>query len=239
MQIPATALYYTAYDELKERLVEEGRRAGPSAPLIAYAPLISGVISRAGAVTVVAPLELLRTRAMHRRQVGEGGLLLTLRGELASGGLPALWRGWGSTLWRDVPFSGIYWLGYERVREAVAPSVGAALGGPGAVAAAASSFVAGLAAGTVAALVTTPFDVVKTRRQVKLYEEVAAASAGERASALPPASTPSLLRLIAEQEGMRGLFAGVGMRVARVGPSCAIMIATYELGKALFLSHGH
>lgn len=33
-----------------------------------------------------------------------------------SNGLQALWRGLPPTLWRDVPFSAIYWMGYEQTK---------------------------------------------------------------------------------------------------------------------------
>lgn len=31
-------------------------------------------------------------------------------------GSKALWRGLPPTLWRDVPFSAIYWMGYEKCK---------------------------------------------------------------------------------------------------------------------------
>ena len=68
----------------------------------------------------------------------------------------------------------------------------------------------------VAAVLTTPQDVVKTRRQVV---------------GLAGVPMGVMLRKIYAEEGWRGLFSGVSMRCARVGPACGIMIGVYEVGK--------
>lgn len=78
-----------------------------------------------------------------------------------------------------------------------------------------AAFLAGAAAGSVAALATTPLDVVKTRQQL-------AAGSG--------AAAEGVLSVV-RSEGAAALFAGVVPRVARVAPANAIMISTYELGK--------
>ena len=39
---------------------------------------------------------------------------------------------------------------------------------------------------------------------------------------------------ILSREGGAGLWTGVGARVARVGPSCAIMVSTYEVVKRAY-----
>ncbi len=41
----------------------------------------------------------------------------------------------------------------------------------------------------------------------------------------------SLMRAIVQEEGFRGLWRGLTARVAKVAPSCAIMISSYEIGK--------
>lgn len=81
------------------------------------------------------------------------------------------------------------------------------------------AFLAGASAGSVAALLTTPLDVIKTRQQLG---SSAAAGGGMLGT----------LRAILRKEGAGGLFAGLGPRVVKVAPACAVMIAAYELGKS-------
>lgn len=62
----------------------------------------------------------------------------------------------------------------------------------------------------IAATLTNPFDVVKTRRQ-------AAADAGAQAAPASSNRTFTLLRTIVKQEGYAGLFSGLTPRLAKVG----------------------
>jgi len=255
MAVPATTLYFAAYDDFKDRL---DRRWGGTwaAP---WSPLVAGMTGRTLAATLVSPLELVRTKAMH----GGGsswGVVTKLAREVAAGQpVTSLWRGWAPTLWRDVPFSGIYWLGYERLKAALTTAAGLPPQ-PTFQDTFWVSFLSGTASGATAALLTTPFDVVKTRRQVQLPHEAtlsrvatlaaemgvtvtsrggagAITMSGTPSPAAPqpcriPVRTLDLLAFIAREEGVRGLFTGVGARIAKVAPACAIMISSYELGKA-------
>ena len=229
--VPSTALYFTAYDLLKRGF--EGALADSAA--LPAAPLLAGVAGRTIAVAAVSPLELIRTREMLSRS--RLPLLAALRAEVVAGGsVAALWRGFAATLWRDVPFSGVYWLGYEHLKHAGGCAVTAAharhraRGGgggggespPSLLDTFAVAFAAGATSGSVAAFLTTPFDVVRTRRQVEGMAGTAAAATG---------GTAATLLAIARSEGLAGLFAGVGARVAKVAPSCAIMISSYEACK--------
>lgn len=90
------------------------------------------------------------------------------------------------------------------------------------------SFLCGATSGAFAAFCTTPFDVLKTRRQVA---RMAADSGGRGGENL---STLRLLEHVARTEGVGALFAGWVPRLVKVAPSCAVMIASYELGKAFF-----
>lgn len=196
MAIPATVLYYSVYDDFRARL----ERAGANN---VTAPVTAGATARILATICMAPLELTRTRIQSSRsapssvRVGSSAATESLgmsRLPLASvvqamskvfrdEGVLALWRGVGTTMWRDVPFSMVYWLGYENLKSSLGCGRGSvedeersedAAGkrhcGPGEQRGSADflmrSFAAGATSGVVASLLTHPFDVAKTQQQV-------------------------------------------------------------------------
>ncbi|KAA0165628.1 hypothetical protein FNF27_07636 [Cafeteria roenbergensis] len=266
MAVPSTMMYFTAYDELKETI--EGRTA-PGSAVHQLAPLIAGGVARAGAATVVSPLELVRTKLQAPaaaklldaassgasraasplqlaralgRAAGQAGssMRLAIAEEVRLGGVASLWRGVVPTLWRDVPFSMVYWLGYERLREAstalIARETGSSMDHPPIAQRFAVAFAAGAGSGSVAAVLTTPFDVVKTRVQVRLFrQQQEARRRGPGCAGLRTPSTLEALLTVAREEGAASLFTGLGARVAKVAPACAIMISSYEACK-LFLA---
>lgn len=79
-------------------------------------PLVSGATARIWAASLVSPLELIRTKMQSKRlsylEIGQA-----LKSLLQYHGLTGLWKGLGSTLLRDVPFSAIYWVHYEWFKE--------------------------------------------------------------------------------------------------------------------------
>lgn len=211
------------------------------------------------AAIAVSPIEMFRTRmqaashtataAGHFRETMDG-----LREMVAQQGVRSLWRGLTLTLWRDVPFSAIYWWGYESGRNMITDIRGRSEArhegyefrmGRGEeriqrrsrsrsrenhTSTLIDSFIAGAGSGAVAALVTTPFDVGKTRQQVLQHSGDSATSA-VRMIRPEERSMPRFLLHIFQEQGMSGLFKGWGARCLKVAPSCAIMISTYEVGK--------
>lgn len=79
---------------------------------------------------------------------------------------------------------------------------------------------------------TAPFDVVKTHRQIEFGEKVLYAE--HPAKSLPKAHTLAILKRIYGRNGLQGIFAGVTPRIAKIAPACAIMITSFEYGKAFF-----
>jgi solute carrier family 25 protein 39/40 len=239
MAVPNTVLYFSAYEEIVWRLRKEA--ADPSTVWI---PLVAGASSRFLASSFTAPFELLRTRqalAIGRSQESFG-LIHELRSIIQQEGCRGLYRGLASTLWRDVPFSAVYWLCIERFRElwkerAEVPPTPLDQTG--------QAFVNGAVAGMIAACLTTPMDVVKSRQQAiaATTESVPHHSCnhnGAEAYKNPKQSVPhraagtfTFMRYIAKTEGLAGLWRGNQSRIIKVAPSCAIMISSYELGKRL------
>ena len=222
MAVPNTALYFTAYDELrKSQFFPE-----------VIAPAASGASARVVAATCVAPFELARTQLQALNPQRRQNYFTELRKVVKEEGLfRSLFRGLAPTLWRDVPFSAVYWAAYEKTKRLIVEkrrrtsnhrhlSIAAAFGG-------------GLTGGAIAAMVTTPFDVVKTRRMVELHTGQPAFAAHNNTK--PSLGTFGLLWAIARTEGIAALFTGAVPRLLKVAPACAIMIGTYEYSKALFL----
>ena len=215
------------YEEIKAGIVRAaGDDADGGGALRDAAPTIASVVARGVTVVAVAPMELVRTQRQFARS--RLSVWRTLRRMAATEGYAAQWRGVTASLARDIPFAGVYWTAYEAWRPALVrelfPLSGGGGGGAGSGAGEnfVAAFVAGWSAGLLAAAVTTPLDVVKTRRQVGV---TATASSARGYSVLRE------LGAIAAAEGPRGLFSGLGPRLAKVGPTCAIMISSYELGK--------
>lgn len=188
-------------------------------PSPALTPLIAGIVARASMTSILSPLELIRTNLQSTPLSPDNphtlrSVLASVRTLVRANGARHLWRGLGPTLWRDVPFSGIYWASYESLKARLR-----ARGFEGAPAA----FVSGATSGISAALVTSPFDVMKTRRQAM----VMASSASTKTGTFP------LLAELVRTEGVSALFAGLGPRMFKIAPACGIMISCFEVGNQL------
>jgi solute carrier family 25, member 39/40 len=214
MAVPANVIYFVGYDTLRTNL--------PSSIPTTLAPLIAGMAARTFAVAAISPIELFRTRlqAFHPSDTGSSfrTVLSGVSSLVREQGPRSLWRGLELTLWRDVPFSGIYWTGYELLRRKLRRhQVFRRAGDYGFFE---ESFTAGWASGTFAAFVTQPFDVSKTKRQVFTRME-----GGYEVS-----SILRLMNSIWREEGIRGLWKGFVPRMLKVAPACAIMYISRYLG---------
>lgn len=242
MAVPANIIYFTGYEWLRHNPVSPISRLSDD-----YAPLLGGMVARTLAATTVGPIELIRTRMQAASSSSNNHMMEAFKGVsemVGTHGYTSLWRGLTLTLWRDVPFSGLYWWGYEVIRSKLTDvrneSRGRNVDRSMSRTARRSqsrenhtetfmdSFVAGATSGAFASIITMPFDVGKTRTQV--YRDAPSGSE-------PSAAQQRMSRLlwnIFQTEGIAGLWKGWIPRTLKVAPSCAIMISTYEVGKRAF-----
>ncbi|KAE9411051.1 mitochondrial carrier [Gymnopus androsaceus JB14] len=205
--VPSSTSYMLTYDHLLKVVLPPLLPA----PVV---PLIAGVLARGVISSVASPLEMIRTNLQSTPLSANNphtlrSVLSSIRSLVRAQGMPVLWRGLSATLWRDIPFSGFYWASYESLKKSFARN-----GHEGAWVA----FISGATSGSAAALITSPMDVIKTRRQAL----VMSASASEITSSFP------LVKHIVRTEGVSALFAGLTPRIAKIAPACGIMIACFE-----------
>lgn len=193
----------------------------------------AGAVARVMAATTVLPLTVIKTRLEYgaghslgkagakaaKAIAGRGGtpppmvysgILDATRSIYATEGFRGLFSGWGVTVLRDAPYSGLYLLGYSRLKQFLAAS---ALGEsmPPTV----QHFAAGSCAALVATLITHPFDVMRTRKQ------------------MVPTGTGSAthafrLQHILQQEGVFSLGRGFLPRIAKRAVQTALVWTVYE-----------
>ncbi|XP_067930227.1 mitochondrial glutathione transporter SLC25A40-like [Watersipora subatra] len=213
MAVPNTIVYFTTYDQVKKRL---GYVDGMDNSK--YIPALSGASARAVAITVISPLELIRTKIQSEKMTYKE-TTEAIRASIKLSGIRSLWTGWSALMWRDVPFSALYFTLYESMKSASMSRSSTSFVPTW------QSFLFGAVSGSICATVTLPFDVIKTHRQIELGSKIDLKSAP---------STYSMMSSLYKQQGVAALFSGFGPRVLKVAPACAIMISSYEYCKRLF-----
>ncbi|EPZ33500.1 mitochondrial carrier [Rozella allomycis CSF55] len=191
MSVPATVVYYVGYEHLKGWFSQ----VTMDSPM---APLYSGALARTA--SFISPIELIRTRAQaSTKNTTIKSIIIDIKQSVSLNGLA------------------IYWLSYENTKAKIKKLYIRKLDTK-VTEEMIISFIAGATSGMIAAVLTTPFDVAKTRRQIETKKNARY-------------SVTKALCHIFKEEGYRGLFKGVTARVGKVAPACAIMISSYEVGK--------
>ncbi|KPV77325.1 uncharacterized protein RHOBADRAFT_33504 [Rhodotorula graminis WP1] len=190
---------------------------GTKAKLTPVGDLLVGSTARTAVGFVLTPFTLLKTISESTlslpasstsgpRTLVKPSTFTALRTLYASGGIRSLWRGAVPTALRDAPGAGLFIVFYERGRRIIGV---AGDGGKGAI----GGGVAGAAASLASTLLTTPFDVLKTRRQLSPDTYTTLAGSAAR---------------IFRTSGIRGFWEGGALRVCRKAGSAGIGWAVYE-----------
>ncbi|VDP20088.1 unnamed protein product [Echinostoma caproni] len=139
----------------------------------------------------------------------------------------------GPTLLRDVPYSMAFWFVFDnlKLRHLIGHLTPSELKNMDSTRLPDlnfyHAFLYGASAGLVAGVLTHPFDVIKTHRQVELGE---AMFLGRKS---PKSSWASLCRLYSS-DGLQAIFAGFTPRLLKTVHASAIMITIFETFKGYF-----
>ncbi|XP_055542847.1 S-adenosylmethionine mitochondrial carrier protein homolog isoform X1 [Wyeomyia smithii] len=210
---PTAALFFCTYDGLKSHL---GRWVSQSQQ--PYVHMVSAAGAEVVACLIRVPIEI----AKQRRQAlsmkhGASSLEIWYHAVKSEGIRRGLYRGFGTTIMREVPFSFIQFPLWEYFKLNWSAVTGTSLT-PLSVA------VCGAIAGGIAAGLTTPLDVAKTR--IMLADEHTANRS----------SVSTILRGILRERGIKGMFAGFVPRVLWITLGGAFFFGFYDLTSRLLNS---
>ncbi|ORY64250.1 mitochondrial carrier domain-containing protein [Pseudomassariella vexata] len=224
---PGAAFFFCTYEGVKNVLAT--RRQNALTPLTPeelihgrkreaqgwVAPLEHMVAASSGEVAACAvrvPTEVVKQRAQAGLHGGSSAAAFgAILGQYRTIGLTGVWRelyrGWGITVMREVPFTVIQFPLWEALK-----GWGRRRKGDGLDVSAGESALYGSISGATAAGITTPLDVLKTR--VMLSKE--------REGVIP------IVREILKMHGIRPFFAGIGPRIMWISAGGAIFLGSYQ-----------
>eukprot|EP00873_Tetraselmis_striata_P006082 jgi/Tetstr1/426346/TSEL_016658.t1 len=208
---PSHALYFATYEMGREFLGanQEGHRPLETA--------VAGTMATAVNDFCMTPWDVIKQR-LQVAGTPYSGVMDCARRTLSTHGLGAFFKSYQTTLLMNVPFVAIHFPIYESGKKMLT-------GGDDEAEGLLVEAVAGGAAGGIAAALTNPLDVVKTRLQTE----------GVQSRVVYSASAVQTLRTILAEEGQAALWAGVKARVLFHIPAAAVSWCTYETMKSMLL----
>ncbi|KAJ1990539.1 hypothetical protein H4R33_001682 [Dimargaris cristalligena] len=172
--------------------------------------LIAGSSARALVGFILMPITVIKVR-YESNFYNYNSLYSATKNIIAQDGYRGFFSGYIPTVLRDAPYAGLYIAVYEQFKLQIPMLLDSyfslRLPVP------ATGMAAGMLAGISATLITQPFDMIKTRMQLKpdLYRTMWQAA-----------------RVIVKDEGFYGFFRGAALRVARKAISTSISWTVYE-----------
>ncbi|SCZ90647.1 BZ3500_MvSof-1268-A1-R1_Chr9g10909 [Microbotryum saponariae] len=220
---PGASAFFTTYETLKTRLPAWIPQLGNDK----YAPALHMLSASGGEVAacmIRVPTEVVKQRSQTSTLPTSGWPIA--RSIWTTSGLSGFYRGFGSTVAREIPFTCLQFPMYERMKLVLArrrTASGKASDLPSIEAAACGSV-----AGGISAALTTPLDVCKTRIMLSGRSAFTLDTATVRQY---PSSMLKTFGIIWREEGVRVLFSGLAPRVAWISMGGAVFLGTFEAVK--------
>lgn len=219
---PGAALFFTVYETLKPRAISVQKKYGlwPDNPAVSHMAAASA--GETAACLVRVPTEVLKSQ-MQVNVAGSQTVTSTFKMVLAQKSsslniFGGLYRGFGSTIMREIPFAFIQFPIYERTKiewakylnkEQVSPIQAAACGSFG---------------GGIAAALTTPLDVIKTRLML-----------GKDKNGVEYKNVFDVVKRIKVEEGMITFSNGIQPRVMWISIGGFVFFGAYETFKSILM----
>ncbi|PWN52991.1 mitochondrial carrier [Violaceomyces palustris] len=227
---PGASIFFVTYERMKSKISKElpdifGESGSFGPPGL---HMVSASIAEVAACMIRVPTEVVKSRQQTSTYGSKTTTFQAFRTVFKESGIRGYYRGFAGTVGREIPFTCIQFPLYENLKLQMSRS---SLFGNDKVSKEGKSqaqlvrelptWQAGLAgsvAGAIAAGLTTPLDVVKTR--IMLHR-------------LPPGVNTKILptlRHIAKNEGAKALFSGFVPRTLWIGFGGAVFLGTFDAG---------
>jgi hypothetical protein len=212
---PAHALYFATYEAARNVLAPTHASDGRHHPV---ATALAGVSATFAADGLMCPMDVVKQRLQLAPAGTYASVLHCIRRVHGEHGVAAFFAGFRATILMNVPFTAVYFSGYESAKKLIVDwrGIDERQFTPS------SHCAAGALAGGLAAAASNPLDVARTRLQTQ----------GEVGARRYKGLRHALLSIKLE-EGWKGLFRGVRPRVVFHMPAAAVCWTTYEFCKHL------
>jgi solute carrier family 25 (mitochondrial S-adenosylmethionine transporter), member 26 len=218
--MPSAASFFVVYDGVKTTFITPSMTSSQQA----YVHIVASSLGEVAACAIRVPTEVVKQRAQAGLFDGKSLLafkdILALRSTHgAATMIRELYRGGGVTIMREIPFTIVQFCLWEYSKSSYSTIKTQRHGREAGLVTAGESAAFGSMSGAVAAGLTTPLDVLKTRIMLERRKE------GQADARKGPIS---MLREIHAQEGARGFFRGFVPRVGWISTGGAIFLGTYQ-----------
>jgi solute carrier family 25 S-adenosylmethionine transporter 26 len=264
--IHAAGAFFTTYEGVKSLLAKFNPNINGSSSLIPQPFIHSAASATAELVScfILTPAEVLKQNAqVVRRPTGASSKPSTaLQSSVTMQALKKfqrpsqLWRGYGALAARNLPFTALQFPAFEYLKASIKKyreRTGSFTGGL--METALTTSISAGSAGAVAAVITTPVDVVKTRIMLSAAgvgsehhakaEVKRARNEGQSLEKLTSKSGSgkkdglTVAREIVRDGGMKGLFRGGLLRAAWTSIGSGLYLGVYESGRVFLGSRHH
>ena len=215
---PSASLFFITYDTFKRHFKATLPTLLPSLSVSTTTHLshmLAASMGEVAACMVRVPAEVIKQRTQSLQfKTSLESFKYILSNKSGEGVWKGLYRGWSTTIMREIPFTIVQfplyehmkyvWASYENV-EKVSPLKGA---------------LCGSIAGGFAAAMTTPLDVLKTRLMLS-KERI---------------SVATLAKNLVKEEGYSVFFSGIGPRTMWISAGGAIFLGVYETVSSFLVS---